>query len=64
MAEHVVRSDRTRVDQSAVPLVVLARYHERFARLLGADDPYGWDENGPGFWCAESFASRTAGSKR
>ena len=46
--------------QSAVPPEMLARHGEWFARLLGADDPYGWDENGPDFAGAASFVARTA----
>ena len=36
--------------QRSVPAEMLARHDKKFAQLLGADDPYGWDENGPGFW--------------
>ncbi len=33
---------------------------EWFARLLGADDPYGWDENGPDYAPAPAnFVART-----
>ncbi|MFP8879831.1 MAG: phytanoyl-CoA dioxygenase family protein [Myxococcota bacterium] len=50
--------------QSAVPREMLARHDEKFARLLGADDPYGWDEKGPDFWGAAKFAARPAGASR
>ena len=46
--------------QDAVPPEMLARHGERFARLLGADDPYGWDDSGPDFLGAARFVSRTA----
>ncbi len=46
--------------QGAVPPEMLARHGERFARLLGADDPYGWDETGPDFRNAANFVARTA----
>ena len=46
--------------QDAVPAEMLARHGKRFARLLGADDPYGWDERGPDFVSAVSYAARTA----
>ena len=46
--------------QGAVPPEMLARHGERFARLLGADDPYGWDENGPDFRGAANYVARTA----
>ena len=32
----------------------------KFARLLGADDPYGWDESGPDFVGAAGYLARTA----
>ena len=46
-----------------MPDEMLARHGEKFARLLGADDPYGWDQNGPGFLEAASFVSRTADAR-
>jgi len=45
--------------QGAVPAEMLARHGEKFARLLGADDPYGWDENGPDFRSAVRYLERT-----
>ncbi len=45
--------------QSAVPAEMLARHDAKFARLLGADDPYGWDEAGPEFWQASRYVERT-----
>ena len=36
--------------QRSVPPEVLKRHDQKFAQLLGADDPYGWDENGPEFY--------------
>lgn len=46
--------------QGAVPKEMLARHGAWFARLLGADDSYGWDEKGPGFEAAASYKSGTA----
>ena len=36
----------------------------RFARLVGADDAYGWDERGPDFSGAARYAERTADAPR
>ena len=49
--------------QGSVPAEMLARHGARFARLLGADDPYGWNEAGPNFVGAALYASRTADAK-
>lgn len=46
--------------QGAVPKEMLTGHGAWFARLLGADDPYGWDEEGPGFEAAASYKSGTA----
>ena len=45
--------------QAAVPPEMLARHDARFARLLGQDDPYGWDADGPPFWQASRYVERT-----
>ena len=45
--------------QDAVSEEMLARHGENFARLLGADDPYGWDERGPDFRRAARYVGRT-----
>ncbi len=46
--------------QRAVPPEMLARHGARFARLLGADDPWGFDENGPDFLGIATYKQRTA----
>ena len=46
--------------QRAVPPEMLARHGAKFARLLGADDAYGWGENGPDFLGAVTYKQRTA----
>ena len=45
--------------QNAVPPEMLARHDAKFARLLGADDPYGWNAEGPLFWQASRYLERT-----
>ena len=50
--------------QDAVPPEMLARHGASFARLLGADDPYGWDDRGPDFRGAASYVARTADASR
>jgi len=50
--------------QGSVPPAMLARHGARFARLLGADDAYGWDQAGPDFAGAARYASRTADANK
>lgn len=45
--------------QDAVPKGMLARHGERFARLLGADDAYGWGIEGPDFTGVAAYRQRT-----
>ena len=45
--------------QRAVPKEVLARRSARFARMLGADDPMGWDAQGPDYGRVLHYRSRT-----
>ncbi len=45
--------------QGAVPAEMLARHGEKFARLLGADDAYGWNESGPDFLSAVRYVEKT-----
>ena len=49
--------------QGSVPPEMIARHGARFARLLGADDPYGWDDRGPDFASAARYVSRTTESR-
>lgn len=46
--------------QWAVPDEMLARRSARFARFLGADDPMGWDDEGPDYRRVLRYRSRTA----
>ena len=41
---------------------MIARHDARFARLLGADDPYGWGAEGPAFRQAARYVKRTKGA--
>ena len=45
--------------QWAVPDEMLARRSARFARLIGADDPMGWDAQGPDYARVLQYRSRT-----
>jgi len=46
--------------QTAVPDEMLARHSARFARLLGADDPMGWDKHGPSALATSRYIDKTA----
>ncbi len=50
--------------QGSVPPEMLARHGSRFARLLGADDPYGWDDAGPDFAASAMYRQKTADAKK
>ena len=45
--------------QWAVPDEMLARRSARFARILGADDPMGWDASGPDYGRVVNYRNRT-----
>ena len=50
--------------QTSVSSEMLARHGARFARLVGADDAYGWDERGPDFSGAARYVARTADARK